>query len=279
MARAKSTTRGGLRRELIDAVGVLLTQARSALFITGPALSAESGLVHYRGIPGLQRKMPSDGKLIESALSPDGLARKPRATWRYLLDADRLVCAARPNRGHEVLVAIERLLARSTIMTVNVDRLHQRAGSRNVIEMHGALHDLLCARCEMSTRHESYSHLPMPPICAICGSVLRPDMPLFGESLPADPFVRLQAELDLGFDIVFAIGVSTMFPYLARPLLLARQDGIPTVEISQPRTDITDVVDFSFKGSPTKILELIWEVVAQLGSQHPERPRPRRAPE
>jgi NAD-dependent deacetylase len=260
-----------LRRELIDAVGAILTQARSALFITGPALSAESGLVHYRGIPGLSRKTPADGKLIEAALSPDGLLRKPKVTWRYLIEADGLVCAARPNRGHHVLVALERTLARSTIMTVNVDRLHQRAGSRNVIEMHGALHDLLCARCEMSTRHESYSHLPIPPACAVCGSVLRPDMPLFGESLPADPFTRLQAELDLGFDIVFAIGISTMFPYLARPLLLAKQDGIPTVEISQPRTDVTEVVDFSFKGSPAKILELIWEVVGQLGGGRADR--------
>jgi NAD-dependent deacetylase len=277
MSRAKSITRGGLRRELIDAVGVLLTQARSALFITGPGLSAESGLVHYRGLPGLLRKSAQDGKLIETALSIDTLSRKPKATWRYLLEMDRQVATARPNRGHEVLVALERALERTTIMTTNVDRLHQRAGSRNVIEMHGALHDLQCARCEMSTRHDSYARLPMPPICAICGSVLRPDMPLFGEALPADPFTRLQAELDIGFDIVFSIGVSTMFPYLARPLLLAKQEGIPTVEITQLQTDVTEVVDFAFKATPTKVLSLIWDVFAQLQSRPiiklPEEPR------
>jgi NAD-dependent SIR2 family protein deacetylase len=190
MARAKSTTRGGLRRDLIDAVGVLMTQARSALFITGPGLSADSGLTHYRGLPGVLRKSAQDGKLIETALSIDTLSRKPKLTWRYLLEMDRQVTEARPSRGHEVLVALERALQRTAIMTTNVDRLHQRAGSRNVIEMHGALHDLQCARCEMSTRHDSYALLPMPPTCALCGSVLRPDMPLFGESLPADPFTR-----------------------------------------------------------------------------------------
>ena len=267
MARAKSTTRGGLRRDLIDAVGVLMTQARSALFITGPGLSADSGLAHYRGLPGLLRKSAQDGKLIESALSIDTLSRKPKLTWRYLLEMDRQVTAAHPSRGHEVLVALERALQRTTIMTTNVDRLHQRAGSRNVIEMHGALHDLQCARCEMSTRHDSYALLPMPPVCALCGSVLRPDMPLFGESLPADPFTRLQAELDIGFDIVFAIGVSTMFPYLARPLLLAKQEGIPTVEISQVQTDMTDVVDFAFKATPSRVLELILEVFHQVQSR------------
>jgi NAD-dependent deacetylase len=266
VTRPRSITRAGLRRESIDAVAALLTQARSALFITGPGLSADSELVHYRGIPGVERKNPNDGKLIESALSADMLARKPKVTWRTLLEIDDAVTRAQPNDGHRVLVGLERSLARTAIMTINVDRLHQRAGSRSVIEMHGALHDLQCPRCEISTRHDSYARLPLPPLCAVCGSVLRPDMPLFGESLPADPFTRLQAELDVGFDLVVAVGIGTMFPYLARPLLLAKQEGIPTVELGTQRTDLTDVVDFALRGSPAKILRLIWEDFAQLAS-------------
>lgn len=263
--RSKSSTHAGLRRELLDATGVLLTQARSALFITGPALTADSGLPCFRGIPGLQRKKPEDAKLFEAALAIETLQRKPMTTWKYLLEMDANVRAAQPNRGHEVLVLLERELKRSTIMTVNVDRLHQRAGSRNVIEMHGALHDLLCTRCEISTRHEGFGHLDMPPLCKACGTVLRPDMPLFGESLPADPFTRLQAELDVGFDIVFAIGVGTMFPYIARPLLVAKSEGIPTVEIGPQHTDLSDVVDFRFRGSPMRVLDLIWDVCRQVG--------------
>ena len=266
MTRARSITRAGLRRDLVDAVGVLLTQARSALFITGPALSADSGLPHYRGIPGLVRKTAQDGALFEATLSSVTLAHRPKVTWRMLLEVDRHVTAARPNRGHEVLVALERSLERAATMTTNIDRLHQRAGARNVIEMHGALHDLLCTRCEMSTRHDSYAGLPVPPACAECGAVLRPDMSLFGESLPADPFTRLQAELDVGFDIVIAIGIPTMLPYLARPLLLAKQEGIPTVEIGSGHTDVTDIVDFAFKGAPARVLELIWQVFSQLRS-------------
>jgi NAD-dependent deacetylase len=266
MARARAITRGGLSRERVDAVGALLTQARSALFITGPALSAGSGLTHYRGFPGLLRRTPQDGKAFEAALSRETLQRRPNLTWRTLLEIDARVVAAAPNRGHAVLVALERALPRSTIMTINVDRLHQRAGSRNVIEMHGALHDLLCPRCEMSTRHETYSQLPVPPRCALCGTVLRPDMPLFGESLPPDPFTRLEAELAVGFDLVLAIGVTTMFPYLARPLLLAKQEAIPTVEIAPSRTDVSDVVDFALTGSPTRILDEIWEVFGQISA-------------
>ncbi|HEX2686521.1 MAG TPA: Sir2 family NAD-dependent protein deacetylase [Kofleriaceae bacterium] len=265
MTRAGATTPAGPRRELVEPVGRLLFQARSALFITGPGLSAESGLSHHRGIPGLERKRPEDGRLFEAALSPDTLAHRPELTWHTLLEMDHQIGAALPNRGHEVLAAIERSLERSTIVTINVDRLHQRAGSRNVIEMHGALHDLACTRCEIATRYDSYAQLPVPPLCAICGRVLRPGMPLFGESLPADPFTQLQAEIDIGFDIVFAIGVDTIFPYLGRPLLLAKQVGIPTVEIVQAQTDLSDVVDFAFHGSPSKILDFMWEIFCQLG--------------
>lgn len=254
-----------LRRELIDAVGVLLTQARSALFITGPALTMESGLACYRGIPGLQRKKPEDGKVFEATLSAHVLATTPETTWKFLVEIDKTVRAARPNRGHEVLVELERALPRTTIMTVNVDRLHQRAGSRNVIEMHGALHDLLCRTCELSSRHESFENFRIPPRCATCNSVLRPDMPLFGDPLPVDPFTRLQAELDEGFDMVFAIGVGKMYSYLARPLLLAKQEGLPTIEIGNEQTDLSEVVDFRFKSSPARVLELIWQVYQQLG--------------
>src|SRR5262245_55464841 len=231
MPRVRTPSHAGVRHELLDAVAVLLTQARSALFVTGPGLSAGSGLPHYRGLPGLRRVVKEDGRLFEAALSIDTLQRRPKTTWKLLLDMDREVRAVEPNHGHRVLVALERELTRATVMTVNVDRLHQRAGSRSVIEMHGALHDLLCSRCEISTRHEGFDQLDIPPACATCGGVLRPDMPLFGEPLPADPFTRLQAELDDGFDIVLAVGVSSMFPYLARPLLVAKSEGIPTVEI------------------------------------------------
>ncbi|MDQ3337596.1 MAG: NAD-dependent protein deacylase [Myxococcota bacterium] len=250
---------------MLDAVANLLTQARSALFITGPGLSADSDLPHYRGIPGLLRGTKEDGKLFEASLSIETLSHEPMTTWNLLLDMDARVRAAQPNVGHAALASFERSLERCTIMTVNVDRLHQRAGSKNVIEMHGALHDLLCTRCEISTRHERFDQLDMPPVCATCGMVLRPDMPLFGEQLPPDPFTRLQVELDEGFDLVCTIGVATMFPYLARPLLVAKSEGVPTVEIGPQTTDVSEVVDFRFKGSPMRVLDLIADAYRIMG--------------
>lgn len=252
------------KRELVDAVGVLLSQARSALFITGPGVSIDSGLAMYRGIPGLVRNKPDDGRLFETALSVETLRRKPEMTWKYLLRMEEGIRAVKPNRAHVVLFEIANKLERTTIMTVNVDRLHQRAGSKDVIEMHGALFDLLCSRCELSTRHDSFDALDIPPKCPTCGETLRPDMPLFGEILPSDPFTRLQAELDVGFDMVFSIGIGTMFPYLARPLLVARSEGIPTIEIGAARTEVSDVVDFRFKDTPSKVLGAIWDVTTRV---------------
>jgi len=257
VTRRLTKSRAGQRQELLDAVANLLTQARSALFITGSGLSADSDLPHYRGIPGLDRRTKDDGKLFEAVLSIDTLTRKPMTTWKLLLDMDKSVRAAQPNAGHAALVQFEQVLERFTIMTVNVDRLHQRAGSKNVIEMHGALHDLLCTRCEISTRHERFDRIDIPPVCAACGDVLRPDMPLFGEQLPPDPFTRLQVELDAGFDLIIAVGVTAMFPYLARPLLVAKSDGVPTIEIGTQTTDVSELVDFRFKGSPMRVLDLI----------------------
>jgi NAD-dependent deacetylase len=262
--RAKALTWGGSKRELLDAVGVLLTQARSALFITGPGVSGASGLPSYRGISGLHRRTPDDSKVFEAALSREVLQRKPALTWKYLLRMEEQIRAAAPNLAHHVLVQLERRLERTTIMTVNVDRLHQRAGSRNVIEMHGALFDLLCARCELARRYDDFDALDIPPTCRACGAPLRPDMTLFGEALPSDPFTRLQHELDHGFDLVFAIGCPTMFPYLARPVLLARAAGIPTIEIGDHRSEVSDVVDFRLKASADSVMGAVWDVYTRL---------------
>jgi len=263
--RSRSATATGLRRDLVDAVGILLAQARSALFIVGSGLTTDAGLPVYRGIPGLRRKKTDDGKLFDVALAVDTLAAEPETTWRQLIEIEAAVSAARPSPGHHVLAHLERSIERMLVVTTSVDRLHQRAGSRNVIEMHGALYDLLCKQCEMSSRHDSFATIPVPPRCAVCRTVLRPDMTLFGEPLPVDPFTRLQGEIEQGFDMVFAIGIRTMHSYLARPVLLAKAEGIPTIEIGPQHTDLSDVVDFRFRGSSSRVLELIGEVYDRVG--------------
>jgi NAD-dependent deacetylase len=95
-------------------------------------------------------------------------------------------------------------------------------------------------------------------------------MPLFGEPLPEEPFTRIQDALDQGFDLVIAVGVTTMYSYLARPILLARSEGLPTVEIGEVNTEVSDLVDFRFKGNTTAVLGQIWDVYKQM----PRKTRP-----
>jgi len=258
-----SRTITGLRRELVDTVGVLLAQARSALFLTGSGLTADAGLPVYRGMPGVRARKADRITELDASLSADTFVAEPETVWRQLVRLDAAVRAAKPASGHVILAELGKRL-RTVIATTNVDRLHQRAGSREVIELHGALHDLRCDTCEMSSRHDSFAALPIPPRCAVCRTALRPDMPLLGEPLPIDPFTRLQAELDQGFDLVFAIGIRRMAPYLARPLLIAKADGIPTIEIGPHPSELSEVVDYRFRGACSRVLAAVWEVFARM---------------
>ena len=246
-----------------DAIARLFAAAKSVLVITGSGLSAESNLAHHRGFPGLARKPGGDdGKRFDAALATETLQNRPLATWQLLVEMDAAIRAVRPNRGHEVLATLEERLPRLTILTTNVDRMHQRAGSRNVIEMHGAMYDLACTRCELVTRHSSFEKLELPPACATCGAVLRPDMPLFGEPLRDEPFSRVQAELDRGVDLVAGIGIVTLFPYTARPLLVAKSEGIRTIEIGLHQTDVSDLVDVRLRAPVARSLDKIYESFA-----------------
>ncbi len=188
------------------------------------------------------------------------LARRPDLTWRYLLEIEAACRDARPNRGHEVLARLEERLARVVVFTQNVDGFHRAAGSKNVIPIHGDLHELRCLGCGWRVRVESYAGLTAPPGCPRCGALVRPDVVLFGEPLPEAELERLEAEVARGFDIVFAVGTTAQFPYVARPVLLAKAEGIPTVEINPGTTDLSEIVDIRLPSGAKHALRAIWNL-------------------
>src|SRR5947209_5837685 len=115
--------------ERVGQVVELLRQSRSLLFITGAGLSADSGLPTYRGVGGLYNgRDPEEGLPIEVLLSGDCFAARPELTWKYLLQIERAGRGAKPNRGHEVIAALESRFERVWVLTQNVDGLHRRAG-------------------------------------------------------------------------------------------------------------------------------------------------------
>ncbi len=228
----------------LDAVARALTNAQSALFITGAGVSADSGLPTYRGVGGLYDGGETDaGMPIEVALSGPVFRRRPEVTWRYIHQIEAACRGARPNAAHRVIAALEGRLERCWVLTQNVDGLHETAGSRHVVAIHGDLHRLRCTACPWRATVVDYADLEPVPGCPQCAGLVRPDVVLFEESLPAAAVATYERELQRPFDIVFAIGTTAVFPYIAGPVWLARRRGAVTVEINPGESDVSRAVD------------------------------------
>lgn len=249
----------GLDAEVIARVAEILVAAKSALFITGAGLSADSGLPTYRGVGGLYNDATTDdGVPIELALSGEMFAARPELTWKHIYQIESACRGAHANRGHEVIAALEKELSRVWVLTQNVDGFHGDAGSRNLIEIHGNIHDLRCTACPWRTAVPDYAELDIPPRCPDCGALVRPDVVLFGEMLPPGPLGVLREQLDRGFDVVFSVGTTSVFPYIVQPVLAAAAAGTPTVEINPGTTEISGLVQHRIQARAGDAFAAIW---------------------
>ncbi|MBN1521387.1 MAG: NAD-dependent protein deacylase [Candidatus Aureabacteria bacterium] len=246
--------------ENIQKVAALLKSCDSILFITGAGLSADSGLPTYRGIGGLYNDKETDeGIPIEVALSGDTLSKRPELTWKYLRQIEERCRGARFNRGHEVIAEMERFFPRVWVLTQNIDGFHFAAGSRNVIDIHGDMHDLFCPNCSWRCTVEDYSKIEVPPLCPECAQIVRPDVVFFGERLPEHKLVTLSKELLIGFDIYFSVGTTSVFPYISQPIVQAKYLCRHAVEINPGETGISSFVDVKISLGAASALEKIWK--------------------
>ncbi|MFZ1866136.1 MAG: NAD-dependent deacylase [Polyangiales bacterium] len=235
-----------------------LQQSRSILFVTGAGVSADSGLPTYRGIGGLyEQAHTEEGIPIEVALSGAMFRRDPSLTWRYIHQIERACRGAGPNRAHRAIAELEGRFERVWTLTQNVDGLHHAAGSHRVIDIHGDVHCLICTRCSHRWRVASYAGLDIPPSCPECDSLVRPEVVLFGEMLPLDRAQLLQEELTRGFDVVFSIGTTSVFPYIAEPVIDARRRGALTVEINPGASEVSHLVDYRLRAGAAEAMEAI----------------------
>ena len=213
-----------------------LRASHRVLFVTGAGISADSGLPTYRGVGGLYNDESTDeGLAIEDALSGTCLMTRPEITWKYLSQIEINCHRVQPNAAHQAIAALEKQ-REVVVLTQNIDGLHIKAGSSDVIEIHGTLERRFCMSCGESANPADRS---VPPRCARCGGIVRPQVVLFGEMLPESALDRLYAEMQRGFDMVFVVGTSAVFPYIAEPVLRAAQAGIPTVEINPAETRLS----------------------------------------
>lgn len=248
-----------LLRAAGERVAERLSGRKRILFITGAGLSAESGLPTYRGIGGLYATADTEhGVPIEVALSGPMFQQRPELTWQHIARLEHAVRSAKPSEAHALIARLE---ARHDIvvLTQNVDGFHRAAGSTQVIDIHGDCHLLTCTACDFRERREDYAGMAVPPRCPMCGEVVRPEVVLFEEALPALQLARLSAELRDGFDAVFSIGTTSLFPYIAGPVVQAVRQRRLSVEINPDRTAVTELVEVKLACGALRGLQAIFE--------------------
>lgn len=242
--------------DVFDGVAERLAVAESVLFITGAGLSADSGLPTYRGVGGLyEDEQTEEGLPIEVALSGQMLLQRPELCWKYIRRIERACRGACFNRGHEVIALLEQRLEHCCVLTQNVDGFHLAAGSKNVIEIHGNVHHLICVACGSRESVADFRELAAVPYCDACGGLIRPAVVLFGEMLPTPELARLSGELGLGFDMVFSVGTTSVFPYIAEPVLRVAAAGGTTVEINPGTTEVSALVDYRIRCGAAEALD------------------------
>jgi NAD-dependent deacetylase len=244
--------------ETIQSIVRILKKSRSILFITGAGISADSGLPTYRGIAGLYNdKTTDDGVSIEMALAGEMLATRPEITWKYVSQIEKKCRTATYNRAHTIIAEMEKLFERVVVLTQNIDGFHHQAGSRNIIDIHGNMHVLMCTHCAWKETVESYEHLEIPPRCPVCKKIARPDVVFFGELLDPNKIDRLEKELRRGFDVYFSIGTTSVFSYIQEPILDAKRKGRVTIEINPTQTCLSEMFDIRLQMNAAEAMESI----------------------
>jgi len=244
----------------IDKVVELLSHDQHLFFVTGAGVSADSGLPTYRGTGGIYTvDNTEDNMPIERALSGGVFRSHPEITWKYLAQIAQAAHGAKFNRGHQVIAEMEQSFKRVCVLTQNVDGFHSDAGSQNVIEIHGNLRKVKCTQCNFRNQIDANTELEVPPYCPQCQTVLRPEVVLFGEMLPVEALAEVERNREVGFDVVFSIGTTSVFPYIAEPFVWASENGLPTIEINPDETAVSNYAEYRIGLTAAKALDLIWK--------------------
>jgi NAD-dependent SIR2 family protein deacetylase len=250
--------------ELLEPVAAAIDDAASLVVLTGAGVSAESGISTFRdALTGLWARYDA-----QQLASPEAFAHDPALVTRWYDERRQRIAACVPNPGHHALAELEARCTRAgkafTLLTQNVDRLHQQAGSRRVVELHGTLWLWRCTACGREAEDRQMPFPEHPPRCA-CGGMRRPAVVWFGEILPARALAEAEQAL-AGCELFLSLGTSAIVEPAASFVYLARQGGAITIEINLQPTPISGVVDRSLRGRTGEVLpEVLRRVRTEAG--------------
>jgi NAD-dependent deacetylase len=223
-----------------------LAKAGSIAVLTGAGVSAESGVPTFRGAAGLWKQYRP-----EDLATPEAFAHDPKLCWEWYDWRRGLIAGVRPNPGHFALTELERRAQAFTLITQNVDGLHQRAGSKNVVEVHGSIWTLRCTKC--GTEWQDFSAtLPLLPHCQ-CGGLARPGVVWFGENLNPQAWTKVEQAAQ-SCDVMLVAGTSAVVYPAAGLVPLARSAGAKVIEVNIEATPLSGMVDYALSGSSGAIL-------------------------
>jgi NAD-dependent deacetylase len=235
-------------------LGRRLAEARRITVMTGAGVSAASGVPTFRGPEGLWKTFRP-----EELATPQAFARNPRLVWEWYDWRRQVIAGCRPNAAHQVLARWSRTRPGFTLITQNVDGLHDRAGTQNVIHLHGSIWEVRCReRCAASPpewRDETVPLPHLPPRCRYCGGLIRPAVVWFGEGIEPDVMNRCAAAVDC--DVFLTAGTSAIVYPAAGLVLDAKRGGAFTAEINLDPTPASKVVDLSIRGRAEEILDTL----------------------
>lgn len=216
-----------------------LRVARRVTILTGAGVSAASGVPTFRGTDGLWRQFRAT-----DLATPEAFARDPALVWEWYQWRRELIAGCQPNAAHEVIARWSQR-PDCTVVTQNVDDLHMRAGTRDIVRLHGSIWELSCwTRCGQSPRTWRDERVPIPepvPACPRCGRLARPAVVWFGESLDRRDMTR--AATATRCDVFIAAGTSSVVYPVAGLLGEAKAHGAFTIEINPEATAASDIVD------------------------------------
>jgi NAD-dependent deacetylase len=229
-----------------------LAEAEHVCVLTGAGISAESGVPVFRGPGGLWRQYRA-----EELATPEAFATDPRLVWEWYDWRRSVVARAESNAGHRALTELEARAGEFTLVTQNVDGLHERAGSRRVLKLHGDLWTLRCIGCGVESVNREVPLWELPPRCA-CGALLRPGVVWFGEALPADVLEAAFAAAGRA-EVFLVVGTSAVVQPAASLPLAAKRAGARLIEVNLEPTPLTELTDATFLGTAGELLPRLVE--------------------
>ena len=213
--------------------------------LTGAGVSAESGIPTFRGKDGLWNKYdPTE------LATPEAFSRDPKLVWEWYDWRRSLIAKAEPNEAHKTIAKMEEEFEDFWLITQNVDGLHQRAGSKRILELHGNIWKVRCTSCGKERFEYKTPLEELPPRCEDCNGLLRPGVVWFGEALPPE-VLNKAIEVSSQADVFLVVGTSAVVYPAAELPLIAKRNGAKLIEVNPDDTPLSPYADVVIREKAT----------------------------